>query len=269
MSDLTIIWAELSRLKTKMDHFRPLSKQQTAQLDKEIRYEHIWSSNAIEGSTLNRYETISILETGMTVNQQPIKYAMEAIDLNVAYDYMLDLASKKQPLNQRVIRELNRLATAKTAKNFEDAGVYRATNAWPTGLENQPYVEPFDIRPRMDDLIEWSNQVYDKIHPVQYAADLHQKFVSIHPFADGNGRTARLLMNLALTQNGFPVVNIQPDKASRDQYMNVLANSRTTQNLQPFEELIAGYVKDTLTSRIKILELNEQNQRDAHNDLEP
>ncbi|CDI42401.1 Death-on-curing family protein [Lactobacillus helveticus CIRM-BIA 953] len=63
-------------------------------------------------------------------------------------------------------------------------------------LGYNPYAEPFDIRPDMDSLITWANSAQNKLHPVQYAADLHYKFVTIHPFRDGNGRTARLLMNL-------------------------------------------------------------------------
>jgi Fic family protein len=64
----------------------------------------------------------------------------------------------------------------------------------------------------MEQLIRWSKENRENLHPAIYAADLHQKFVSIHPFSDGNGRTARLLMNLSLTEEGYPVINIQPDR---------------------------------------------------------
>ncbi|KRM05891.1 death-on-curing family protein [Lactobacillus kitasatonis DSM 16761 = JCM 1039] len=99
----------------------------------------------------------------MTVHGESVKDVLAAIDLNEAYDYMMDLASRKQPLNQSIIRDLNRLSIAKTHP-------------------------------------DWANENRDRLHPVQYAADLHLKFVSIRPFRDSNGRTARLLMNLALTE---------------------------------------------------------------------
>lgn len=82
----------------------------------------------------------------------------------------------------------------------------------------------------MQQLQAWSNEVQDKLHPVQYATDLHQKFVTIHPFKDGNGRTARLLMNLVLTENGYPVVNVNPSKPAREQYMKALAVSQLPNN---------------------------------------
>lgn len=164
-----------------MNSYRPLDKEQVRALEQDTRIEHVWSSNAIEGSTLNKYETAYILNKGMTVHGESVKDVLTAIDLNEAYDYMMDLASRKQPLNQSIIRDLNRLSIGKTHPDW--AGVYR---------------EPFEIEAAMGDLVDWANENRDRLHPVQYAADLHLKFVSIHPFRDDNGRTARLLMNLAL-----------------------------------------------------------------------
>lgn len=258
---------ELTRLKKQMDEYRPLSKIQVRQLEASIRYEHVWSSNAIEGNTLNEYETTSILETGLTVHGKPIKDVLETLDLNVAYNYMQDLAAHKQPLTQQIIRNLNRFVTTKTAADLGTAGEYRAINVCPNGLKNHPYVDPFDIRSQMAELIDWANTARDQLHPVVYAADLHQKFVSIHPFADGNGRTARLLMSLALTEAGYPVINIQPDKISRNAYMDALEHARQTGDLTEFETIIMRYAKETLLTRIKTLALNEQNLKDAENDL--
>lgn len=82
--------------------------------------------------------------------------------------------------------------------------------------------------------------------------------MSIHPFVDGNGRTARLLMNFALSEAGYPVVSIMPDKKSRNEYMEALATSRATGNLVPFEELVADYTISTLKKRINILRQNEK-----------
>ena len=225
-----------------MNSYRPLDKEQVRALEQDTRIEHVWSSNAIEGSTLNKYETASILNKGITVNGESVKDVLAAIDLNEAYDYMMDLVSRKQPLNQSIIRDLNRLSIAKTHPDW--AGVYR---------------EPFEIEAAMGDLVDWANENRDCLHRVQYAADLYLKFVSIHPFRDGNGRTARLLMNLALTEAGYPVINVFPDEKSRNEYMDVLATSRREKKSQPFEDLIGKYAEKTLLKRIKILQLNEHN----------
>lgn len=80
-----------------MNSYRPLDKEQVRALEQDTRIEHVWSSNVIKGSTLNKYETASILNKGMTVYGESVKDVLAAIDLNEAYDYMMDLASRKQP----------------------------------------------------------------------------------------------------------------------------------------------------------------------------
>ncbi|MGP4116167.1 Fic family protein [Levilactobacillus zymae] len=255
----------LTKLKHEMDQYRPLSKIQVRQLEKNTRIEHVWSSNAIEGNHLDRYETASIIDSGVTIHGASVKDILETLDLNEAYEYMMSLASKKEPLSQLTIRDLNRIATLQTAQDKSNAGVYRVVNVWPNGLQNHPYVAPTDIRPQMDQLMDWSNENQNKLHPVIYAADLHQKFVSIHPFIDGNGRTARLLMNFALAQAGYPVINVQPGRKERYDYMERLEKAREG-NSGPFEKLIADYAEDELKRRIETLKLNETNIREARNE---
>lgn len=259
---------EISDLKAKLATLRPLSSEQVKTLDQQVRIEHVWSSNAIEGNTLSLYETASILNTGMTTRGVSVKDILEALDLNEAYEYMLALTSEKTLLSSTLIRTLNRIVTPQATTDKANAGAYRIFAAWPFGSEDKPYVAPCDITSEMDDLIIWAQAAQKDLHPVQFAADLHQKFVAIHPFADGNGRTARLLMNMVLTQAGYPVINVRPTKTARNSYMKALEQSRKTGDLSVFEELIASYVKTALEQRIRILELNQKNQADAKNDVD-
>lgn len=252
---------ELSKLRQELNQYRPLDRQQLKILDQDIRIEHVWSSNAIEGSKLGKFETEEIINRGMTSGGESVGDILAAIDLNQAYDYMLDLASRDQPLTQMAIRDINKIVLAKS--NPEWGGIYRAVEVHPAGVKFRPYAEPFDIEPQMQDLIAWSDEARQKLHPVQYAADLHLKFVTIHPFRDGNGRTARLLMNFALTEKGYPIINIKPDKESRDQYLNTLLECQMSHDPSKFEELVAHYSKETLEKRINILKLNEKNIADA------
>ncbi|WP_256978269.1 Fic family protein [Lactobacillus taiwanensis] len=122
------------------------------------------------------------------------------------------------------------------------------------------------MKPAMGDLVDWANNK-DKIHPVKYAADLYFKFVSIHPFRDGNCRTARLLMNLALIEAGYPAVNVFSDEKSRNKYMDVLAKSRRENDPEIFENLIGEYAKKAVKNHIKILELNEHNIEQARKEI--
>lgn len=252
---------KLTELRKEIDKYRPLDSDQIRALNKDIRVEHIWSSNAIEGSKIDKFETEAIISKGITIHGESIGDVLSTIDLNEAYDYMLDLASHRQPLSQTTIRDLNRLALAKTHPEW--GGEYRALEVHPAKTDFNPYTEPFDIRPEMDNLIEWSRKAQKEMHPVKYAADLHYKFVTIHPFRDGNGRTARLLMSLALTENGYPVVNIMPDKESREEYMETLLDSQKRHDPTAFEDLVGKYTERTLKKRIQILQLNEKNKEEA------
>lgn len=250
--------AKFNALKRQLDAYRPLDTVQLQRLEESIRYEHVWSSNSIEGNSLTRNETVQILNSGLTVGGASLKDTLEAVDLNQAYEYMMDLAARKQPLTELAIRDLNRLATLQTAKVRSDAGKYRVVDVFPNGLPNHPYTPSFEVPGAMRSLIEWSDSAQREMQPVEYAAELHFRFVSIHPFVDGNGRTARLLMNLSLTQSGYPVINIQPNANSRSAYMDSLETSRVKGDSTPFQELVAKYAMQTLNDRIAILRANEE-----------
>lgn len=228
----------------KLSLLKPLTKAKVRRLARQAKLEHVWSSNALEGNSLTLEETSSTINDGITVGKS-VKETLETINLSQAYDYMLLLAEDKQELTETVIKKLNRLVMFNTVQTHELAGTYRKTKAWPKGYEDQPYVNPTAIADNMKQLINWSKENKERLHPVIYAADLHQKFVSIHPFTDGNGRTARLLMNLALIQANYPVINISP--TARQGYMTALAESRKNGKVEIFEKFITEYVLDKLS----------------------
>lgn len=254
---------ELDALKCNMEQFPPLTKGQVEAIEREKKIEHVWSSNALEDGTLDKYETAAILETGATIHATPVKEILETLDLGKAFDFVYELALGQVPLNEEIIQKINQLVTIKSADKVELAGMYRLNAAYPYGVVGVHYSDPYLIRQEMANLIYWTQEIAPTLHPVEYAALLHQKFVSIHPFTDGNGRTARLLMEFVLTSNGFPITNIRPDKKSRQIYMETLANTQRTGDIEPFVALVANYVKEELEMRIRILELNEKNIREA------
>ena len=228
----------------KLSLLKPLIEDKARILAKEAKLEHVWSSNVLEGNSLTLKETSSIINDGITVGKS-VRETLEAINLSQAYDYMLLLAEDKQELTETVIKKLNRLVMFNTAQTHELAGTYRKGKAWSKGYEDQPYVNPIAIADKIKQLINWSKENKKHLHPVIYAADLHQKFVTIHPFTDGNGRTARLLMNLVLIQANYPVININP--TARQEYMTALAESRENSKVEIFEKFITEYVLDKLS----------------------
>ena len=250
---------KLNQLKQEMDSYRPLTKEQLDGINKHKKIEHVWSSTALEGGTLSKYETASILETGMTVHGVPVKDILETLDLGKAYDHMEELAVGEAALTADDIQDLNRLATVKTVDKIEYAGIYRLAPAYPRGVPGVSYTDYHLIHQAMDNLIWWNDEIGKTLHSVQQAAELHQRFVTIHPFPDGNGRVARLLMNTILTRNGYPIVNIQPDPESRVEYMETLAESQRTGDIEPFIQLVSEYVEKELEERIQVLQTNESN----------
>ena len=228
----------------KLSLLKSLTEDKARILAKEAKLEHVWSSNALEGNSLTLEETSSIINDGITVGKS-VKETLEAINLSQAYDYMLMLAESKQELTENVTKKLNRLVMFNTAQTHELAGTYRKGKAWPKGYEDQSYISPTAIADNMKQLINWSKENKERLHPIIYAANLHQKFVVIHPFTDGNGRTARLLMNLVLIQADYPVINISP--TVRQEYMSTLAESRKNGKVEIFEEFITEYVLDKLS----------------------
>jgi Fic family protein len=176
---------------------------------------------------------------------------------------MTELATEKKTITQTDIRFLNRLTIIRNSDDMDLAGEYRNINVYPYGMPEDQYTDFHLVQQEMDNLIWWEENIAPDLHPVAHAAELHQRFVTTHPFFDGNGRTARLLMEFTLTKNGYPITNIQPDKESREKYIQTLSDTRSQGSVQPFIDLLATYVDQELTSRIGILQLGEKNHNEA------
>jgi Fic family protein len=259
---MTINFEALSEKKKEMDSYRPLSAEQTALLNKEKRIDHVWSSNAIEGSSLTRAETAAILETGVTIKGKPLSEIFDAVDLGRAYDFVEKLALGKRRLTEEVIQEINvlvRKADEYIVVDSQDpVGEYRVVDVYPYGVEGVKYAAPRDIPAEMGRLIAWDAGARMSLHPVEYAALLHLKFVTIHPYTNGNGRTARLLMEFALTSNSYPITNIQPDKEARSAYIDALASAQREDEPAHFVSFVCRRVESELDFRIETLKMNER-----------
>lgn len=233
MTAVSVSWQTLQTLQQRVAAL-PVTDQMAC----KQRLDHVWSSNAIEGNHLTRSEVAMVLKTGQPIAGKALQDGLAVLDLNAAYDYLLVLVKERATLTATVIRDLNRLVTLETAPTQSQAGAYRTIEVWPAGLADFPYEAPLRIPAAITGLIEWQAKAVQSMSPVEYAAELHQRFVTIHPFADGNGRTARLLMNLALLQAGYPLVNLRPDEPARSQYLDALQTARKGDR-QPFKNLIA------------------------------
>ena len=205
---------------------RPLTPDEVKELDDYFRVGTTYTSNALEGNSLTLSETKVLLEDGITVGGKPIRDCYEATGHARAYDYMLETA-RGGPLQFREEDILRLHALFYGGVDPEHAGRYREGQVFITGTE---YVPPpaEEVPGQMAQLVEDLNKRKEAAHPVLLAAYAHRRLVDIHPFQDGNGRTARLLMNLVLINKGYCVVSIPP--VLRHEYITALQQAQRSRN---------------------------------------
>jgi len=210
-------------------------------LDHSQRIDITYSSNAIEGNTLTAGETALVLEKGITIAGKPLKDHLEATDHAHALDWALDVASKgSAPVTETDIRTLHQLVVAKSkpeiAGRYADSARFVNTD---TGVHQFP--PPMDIPVLMADFCRVLAAAADT---PQTAFDAHRMLVAIHPFNDGNGRTARLLMNLILLRAGYPAIAIRPE--DRPAYIVALEIAQRDGDHAGFDALMFGRLDRTL-----------------------
>lgn len=193
-----------------------------AQYREWLRTELTYTSNAIEGSTLSSVETRMIVEDDAIIPNKSLREHLEARDHAIAWDYATDVLEAKASLAATDLLELHRRVLYST--NQHEAGFFRRGSVRVAG--SQTIVpNPLKVPELIDRLIDDINHRPDDVHPVVHAALMHLDFVKIHPFVDGNGRTARILMNLLLRRGGYPAIPIYPN--DRLAYLNAIEHADT------------------------------------------
>ncbi|MCI0497718.1 MAG: Fic family protein [Thermoplasmata archaeon] len=203
--------------KARLDAGRPLPASAVARLREEMRLLHTYNSNAIEGNTLSLQETRVVLEEGVTIGGRSLREHMEAVGNAEAFDLVATLADGRRRIDHVTIQGVHALVAR---GKVEDAGRYRTHNVRITGAVRSPP----DFRKVVRLLDRYIRDVArDGSHPIVAAAFVHHRFVEIHPFSDGNGRVARLLMNLRLMRAGYPPVVIAA--SGRNEYYRALRDA--------------------------------------------
>lgn len=185
---------------------RPLEGEMLEQIKDYYRVGLTWTSNALEGNSLTESETKVLLEDSLTVGGKPLRDVFEAVDHAKAYDFMFSVF-KDRCIDEQAALKMHELFYQNIDSEY--AGRYRDIQVIITG-SRYPAATPEKIPGEMEQLFEWVQKEREKYHPVEFAAQLHKRFVFIHPFKDGNGRVARLLMNLALIQDGYLPAIVPP-----------------------------------------------------------
>lgn len=199
---------------------RPFEGEMLKTVRDFYRIDTTWSSSALEGNSYTISETKVMLEDGITVGGKPLKHTLEICGHGDAYDYMFSLLHQ-DGVSIGDICTMHRYLMQKEIGN--KAGTYKTVENLITGSEYST-VGVAQVEHEMNKLDKWMNEKKHKMHPVQFAAEVHRKLVYIHPFSDGNGRTARLAMNGILIQNGYLPCVISP--AVRLDYIQALEAGR-------------------------------------------
>ena len=203
------------------------------------RFEQIAESNAIEGSTLGVGETQMAVLQGLTITGHDPAYAADAINLSRALERLVELADDPHPTTFEQVKELHALILGDPS----GSSLFRSTPVIISGSPHEPPASWDDVMSGMEDWERWSVSNADA-SALTRAIVLHAWLTHIHPFTDGNGRTARVVMNLELVRGGFPSVIIR--RKDRLRYYDALAESDLGGNLELITELILGRAKDAL-----------------------
>jgi len=233
--------------KRRLDALRPLPLQALAKLEHYYDIELTYTSNAIEGNTLSPLETTLVIEQGVTVGGKPLKDHLEALDHYDAIRYARELARQEPPLTESDVRNLHRLVTQRSAPEiagrYADLARYVRTD---TGRHSFP--SPVEVPSLMSDFAGWLATA--PVTPIA-AFTAHLRLVAIHPFNDGNGRTARLLMNLILIRAGYPPVAVRP--ADRLEYIRSLQQEQAGHGVESFNTLFYRRLDATLEEYLSAL----------------
>jgi Fic family protein len=238
----------------QLNSLRPLPASAVKKLREKFEVEMTYNSNAIEGNSLTERETFLVLSEGITIKNKPLKDHLEATNHKEALEYLYDLIghNQKHTISEHLIKNLHQIITKETEKDW--AGRYRNAKVIIGGAKHQP-PDAMQIPNLMNELISWISTNQKKLHPVELAAILHHKFVHIHPFFDGNGRTGRLLMNIIIMQAGYPLTIIL--KNDRKKYYKVLTNADEG-NYEPLVQFITKNVERSLAIYLDILTPSSQ-----------
>lgn len=241
--------------KTELDSLKPFPVQFVQNLDEWFKVELTYSSNAIEGNTLSRQETALVIEKGLTVEGKSLREHLEAVNHAEAIQFIRNglVKKKRTQIKEADILEVHRIILSKI--NDSDAGRYRRV---PVRIAGSTVMLPnfLKVPDLMADFMKWLSHAKESV--VQIAADAHFKFVSIHPFIDGNGRVGRLLMNLLLMQGDFPPALIR--KEDRKEYLNALERGQTKNQLDDYYEIIYSAIDRSLDIYLDMLKGKESSK---------
>ncbi|MBE2281525.1 MAG: Fic family protein [Ignavibacteriaceae bacterium] len=251
-------------LNEEIKRLKPVEGDLWQTIEEKLLIEWTYNSNAIEGSSLTQGETLFFLQSGLTVEGRPLKDFIDAKNHAEAIDFLYDVVNNRREISTGLLKEFNAflLSGIKSTPAIDSNGIKIDKKATPGEYKLLPnhvlqndgtiheFVLPTQVAPEMANLCNWIKENGNNTHPVIVGSIAHFNMVRIHPFDDGNGRGARLLMNLILIQKGYPPAIIKNE--NRRKYIESLSQADKG-NLNKFIEFIAESCIDTQKSVLENL----------------
>lgn len=239
--------AQLDILNDRLRAF-PLPDSLRTGIEADWEVTHTYNSNAIEGNTLSLAETKAVLLDGVTVSGHPLREHLEAVNHREAWRLMRRMAAQSGLVAEDDVLSLHRVIL--TGIQSGDAGVYRRDRVRVVG-SSRIFPNPLKVPDLMTELLTALGDQVATLHPVTLAARAHYGLVAVHPFIDGNGRTARLLMNLLLIRSGYPPALIPV--TGRAEYYATLEQANGGDML-PFDALVTARVEAAVRDLLAVVE---------------
>ncbi len=261
MKNKTKIWNEYKKI---TEEYKKLELNNVIDYEKFCMISILWHSTKIEGCSLSETDTRVLLENNITASGKPLKDHLMIKDHFAAFEYLKENATQKRKLSIDFIKEIGSLVMKNTGENVSTiSGNFNTSNGdirLAQVYVDKKYFPDYNKVPAL--LEELCNKVNEKINEVKnetilkLSSDIHYNFVNIHPFGDGNGRTARLLMNYIQLYHNEPLIKIFSE--DRAEYINTLNQTEEKQDLEIFRQFIVRQQIKFLTLEIaKFKKLNK------------
>lgn len=236
---------ELTRAHAWLNQLRPLPDPVLKELNHRYEVDLSHHSTAIEGNTLTKSETQIVIEKGITISGKPLVDHLEVVGHKEALDYVMDLAGAEAMVSEWDVRSIHSLVMKGQAQ--EHSGAWRRLDVKAAGTDYS-YPSYMQIPDLMAEFIAWLSQP-SHLHPILFASEAHLRFVTIHPFQDGNGRVGRLLLNLFLMKAGYPIAVILLQE--RPQYIAALESAQSGNGRDGLDSLIFRSLKDSFVETFR------------------
>jgi Fic family protein len=239
-TEMQSIYDRIQLKKEKLQRKRPLPQMALHKIKESLSIEWTYNSNSIEGNTLSLRETHMVLQEGVTIKGKSLREHFEVHNHNKAIDHLYKIVAGTKSLKGTDILSLHSYVLRSIEDDFAGRLRYGAVR-----ISGANFVPPaaHKVSKLFDELLAFTNENPLGLNDIELATVFHHKFVWIHPFFDGNGRTVRLAMNLLLMQKGYPPAIIL--KTDCKKYYEAL-NQANHGNYQKLLLLMAQAIERTL-----------------------